>query len=401
MTPMPLSDAGLDDWLAYLESLHASEMELGLDRVMIVYRRLMPEGLPGRVVIIGGTNGKGSTLTALESLIRCHGHSTGAFTSPHIRRFNERVRIDGEQASDAALCSAMAAVEQARRSVPLTYFEFTTLVAFWLFREANVGYPLLEVGLGGRLDAVNVAEPVLSIITGVDLDHTQWLGSDRETIGYEKAGILRAGQPALFGDPDPPSSVVDQAAAQGVALRIRGRDFGGEDGDRGLSASQQTALAAHGMLGFSETDETLIKLRESQAPAGRFQRLEGQPPVILDVGHNPQAARWLARQLEGVAEKPVEAVYAAMSDKDVEGVASALAGVIDRWHLAPLPGPRGLASEQLAERISGVIAQDLIRTTPSVQDALASAREAAGQNGCVLVFGSFLTVSEALSVLAP
>ncbi|MEQ6884943.1 folylpolyglutamate synthase/dihydrofolate synthase family protein [Salicola sp. Rm-C-2C1-2] len=398
---MPLSDAGLDDWLAYLESLHASEMELGLDRVMIVYRRLMPEGLPGRVVIIGGTNGKGSTLTALESLIRCHGHSTGAFTSPHIRRFNERVRIDGEQASDAALCSAMAAVEQARRNVALTYFEFTTLAAFWLFREAGVEYPLLEVGLGGRLDAVNVAEPVLSIITGVDLDHTQWLGSDRETIGYEKAGILRAGQPALFGDPDPPSSVVDQAAAQGVALRIRGRDFGGEDGDRGLSASQQTALAAHGMLGFSETDETLIKLRESEAPAGRFQRLEGQPPVILDVGHNPQAARWLARRLEGLPEKPVEAVYAAMSDKDVEGVAAALSGVIDRWHLAPLPGPRGLAPEQLAERISGVIPQDLIRTTPSVRDALASASETAGQSGCVLVFGSFLTVSEALSVVAP
>ena len=396
---MPRSDASLDDWLAYLESLHASEMELGLDRVMIVYRRLMPEGLPGQVVIIGGTNGKGSTLAALESLLRAGGDSTGAYTSPHIRRFNERIRIDGEEATDEAICRAMAAVERARRNVPLTYFEFTTLAAFWLFREAGVAYPLLEVGLGGRLDAVNVADPVLSIITGVDLDHTQWLGNDREQIGYEKAGILRAGRPALFGDPDPPSSVTDQAAAQGIPLRIRGRDFGGEDGEGGLSASQQTALEAYGILGFEADSGLLATLREAPAPPGRFQRLEGAPPVILDVGHNPQAARWLAQRLSDIPEKPVQAVYGAMGDKDIEGVSGTLADVIDGWHLAPLPGPRGLTAEQVSDRISGVIPDDRIRTFPSVREALASAREAAGKEGCVLVFGSFLTVSEALALL--
>ncbi|MFO7786564.1 MAG: folylpolyglutamate synthase/dihydrofolate synthase family protein [Halospina sp.] len=396
---MPQGDAGLDDWLGYLESLHASEMELGLDRVMVVYRRLLPEGLTGRVVIIGGTNGKGSTLAALESLLRCGGHSTGAYTSPHIRRFNERIRIDGVEATDAAICRAMAAVERARRNVPLTYFEFTTLAAFWLFQEAGVAYPLLEVGLGGRLDAVNVADPVLSIITGVDLDHTQWLGTDREQIGYEKAGILRAGLPALFGDPDPPASVTDQAAAQGIPLCIRGRDFGGDDGDNGLSASQQTALAACTMLGFEAGPEALATLRETPAPPGRFQRLDGAPPVILDVGHNPQAARWLARRLTEIPEKPVQAVYGAMGDKDLEGVAGALADAIDGWHLAPLPGPRGLTAQQVNDRISGVIPDDRIQTTPSVREALASAREAAGRGGCVLVFGSFLTVSEALAVL--
>ncbi|MGM0433105.1 MAG: bifunctional folylpolyglutamate synthase/dihydrofolate synthase [Pseudomonadota bacterium] len=396
---MPQGDAGLDDWLGYLESLHASEMALGLDRVMVVYRRLLPEGLTGRVVIIGGTNGKGSTLAALESLLRCGGHSTGAYTSPHIRRFNERIRIDGVEATDAAVCRAMAAVERARRNVPLTYFEFTTLAAFWLFQEAGVAYPLLEVGLGGRLDAVNVADPVLSIITGVDLDHTQWLGTDREQIGYEKAGILRAGLPALFGDPDPPASVTDQAAAQGIPLRIRSRDFGGDDGDNGLSASQQTALAAYTMLGFEAGPEALATLRETPAPPGRFQRLDGAPPVILDVGHNPQAARWLARRLRDIPEKPVQAVYGAMGDKDLEGVAGALADAIDGWHLAPLPGPRGLTAQQVNDRISGVIPDDRIQTTPSVREALASAREAAGRSGCVLVFGSFLTVSEALAVL--
>ncbi|WP_077531279.1 bifunctional folylpolyglutamate synthase/dihydrofolate synthase [Vreelandella utahensis] len=396
---MPQSEASLDDWLAYLESLHASEMELGLDRVMVVYRRLMPEGLPGRVVIIGGTNGKGSTLAALESLLLSGGHSTGAYTSPHIRRFNERIRIDGVEATDAAICRAMAAVEQARRNVPLTYFEFTTLAAFWLFREAGVAYPLLEVGLGGRLDAVNVAEPVLSIITGVDLDHTQWLGNDREQIGYEKAGILRAARPALFGDPDPPASVTDQAAAQAIPLRVRGRDFGGEDGHDGFSAPQQTALAAFGMLGFETGQDALATLKEAPLPPGRFQRLDGTPPVILDVGHNPQAARWLAKRLRDIPERPVEAVYGAMGDKDLEGVAGALADVIDGWHLAALPGSRGLTAQQVNDRISGTIPDDRIRTTRSVSEALASAREAAGTDGCIVVFGSFLTVSEALALL--
>lgn len=396
---MPQSNASLDEWLAYLESLHASEMELGLDRVMVVYRRLLPQGLPGKVVIIGGTNGKGSTLAALEALLRSAGHSTGAYTSPHIRRFNERIRLAGDDVTDAAICNAMAAVEQARRNIPLTYFEFTTLAAFWLFREAGVEYPLLEVGLGGRLDAVNVADPVLSIITGVDLDHTQWLGSDREQIGYEKAGILRAGRPALLGDPDPPSSVTDQAAAQEVPLRIRGRDFGGEDGDSGLSASQQTAVTAFGMLGFQADEQTLTHLRNASGLPGRFQTLEGNPRVILDVGHNPQAARWLASRLAAVPQGPVQAVYGAMGDKDIEGVATALAGILDGWHLTPLPGPRGLSAEQTADRLAGVIPGDRVRITAGVREALASAREAAGQNGCVLVFGSFLTVSEALAVL--
>ncbi|XOZ34250.1 bifunctional folylpolyglutamate synthase/dihydrofolate synthase [Halomonadaceae bacterium KBTZ08] len=396
---MPQSDASLQDWLAYLESLHASEMELGLDRVMVVYRRLLPQGLPGKVVIVGGTNGKGSTLAALESLLSSEGYSTGAYTSPHIRRFNERIRINGVDVTDAAICDAMAAVEQARRNIPLTYFEFTTLAAFWLFREAGVAYPLLEVGLGGRLDAVNVAEPALSIITGVDLDHTQWLGTDREQIGYEKAGILRAGQPALFGEPDPPASVTDQAAAQGIPLRIRGRDFGGSDGDGGLSASQQTALAAFGMLGFQVDEYTVTHLHNATVLPGRFQTLEGEPRIILDVGHNPQAARWLGSRLTQVPETPVHAVYGAMGDKDVEGVAAALADIPDGWHLAPLPGARGLSAEQVAERLAGLVPEGQLQTTTGVREALASAREAAGQNGCVLVFGSFLTVSEALAVL--
>ena len=398
---MPQSDAGLEEWLAYLESLHASEMELGLDRVMMVYRRLLREGLPGRVVIIGGTNGKGSTLFALETLLLGSGKRTGAYTSPHIRRFNERIRIDGEAVSDAAICRAMAAVESARRRVPLTYFEFTTLAAFWLFREAGVDYPLLEVGLGGRLDAVNVAEPVLSIITGVDLDHTQWLGNDRERIGYEKAGILRPGLPALFGDPDPPASVTDQAAAQGVPLRIRGRDFGGDGPNNGLTASRQTALAAFEALGFPVDERVVAGLDAREPLPGRFQQLVGPPLVILDVGHNPQAARWLAHRLDSEVGAPVQAVYAAMGDKDIEGVAGALSDTINRWHLAPLAGPRGLDVATLSERVGQVIAADQIRVASAVEEALASAREAAGAHGCVLVFGSFLTVSEALTTLDP
>lgn len=418
--PAPETSLELGDWLSYLEQLHSQEIELGLDRVLVVYRRLLPGGLSGRTVIVGGTNGKGSTVHALEQLLLLEDCRTGAYSSPHIHRFNERVRICGEEVDDAALCRAMAAVEEARGEVSLTYFEFTTLAAFWLFQQAGVVFPLLEVGLGGRLDAVNIVEPELAIITSVDLDHTQWLGEDRDRIGYEKAGILRAGQPAIFGDPDPPASVVRQARAQDVLLRLRGRDFGcgeGVDGDYVLldtnagsetvaiqgqipSPAQQVALQAFRDLGFPVSENRIQWLVNSTRLPGRFERRGGAAEVVLDVGHNPHAATWLARQLAALpAARQVLAVYAALSDKDVEGVVAALRESVDQWFLAGLGGDRGLPCGQLADRLLKILPEAHQLAHPDVRTALDAALERAGQGDRVLVFGSFHTVAEASSVL--
>ena len=417
---MPESHSPLGEWLAYLEQLHHWEMELGLDRVMVVYRRLLPRGLRGRTVIVGGTNGKGSTVHALEQLLRQEACHTGAYTSPHIHRFNERIRIDGQEVDDSTLCRAFVAVEHARRNTPLTYFEFTTLAAFQVFQEAGVEFPLLEVGLGGRLDAVNIADPELAVITCVDLDHTQWLGEDRERIGFEKAGILRPGLSAIFGDPEPPESVVRQARAQGVALRIRGRDFGQEPEARGgmlflehqsqpeyipcqgqaPSPAQQVALQGFRDLGFVVDADRVRWLVQRTTLPGRFELVPGAPELVLDVGHNPHAATWLAERMTTLPRpRRVLAVYAALADKDVEGVVRALKQTVDDWLLAGLDCGRGLSGEQLGERLTGVLTPSEREIHPDVATALQRTLALAEPDDRVLVFGSFHTVANAAPVL--
>lgn len=409
MSPSPEADAGLSEWLGYLESIHSMEIELGLERVLLVYRRLLPRGCSARVVTVGGTNGKGSTVHALEQLLRAEGRSTGAYTSPHIERFNERMRINGDEVSDAAIINAFSAVEHARQGTPLTYFEFSTLAALWLFQQSGVDYLLLEVGLGGRLDAVNIVDPDLAIITSVDLDHTQWLGEDRDRIGYEKAGILRPEMPALFGDPEPPESVLQQARAQRVELRVLGRDFGvtddalvldGPAGEEVLplagrmpSPGQITALQAFLDLGFAVTASTMEALVNAPGVPGRFERVPGEPELVLDVGHNPHAARWLAQRLrETPCSGRTIAVYAALSDKDVAGVAGALSDQISHWFLAGLAEPRGLTAQELASRVSPVLEPASVSSSDTVAEALDSACVMAEPGDRVLVFGSFHTV---------
>ena len=409
MSPSPEAYARLDEWLEYLESIHSMEIELGLERVLLVYRRLLPRGCSARVVTVAGTNGKGSTVHALERLLRAEGRSTGAYTSPHIERFNERMRINGNEVSDAGITDAFSAVEQARQGTPLTYFEFSTLAALWLFQQHGVDYLLLEVGLGGRLDAVNIVDPDLAIITSVDLDHTQWLGEDRDRIGYEKAGILRPELPALFGDPEPPDSVLQQARAQRVELRVLGRDFGlsgdalvldGPAGEQRLplagtmpSPGQMTALQAFLDLGFAVTGATLEALVNAPGVPGRFERIPGEPELVLDVGHNPHAARWLAQRLrETPCGGRTIAVYAALSDKDVAGVAAALSDQVSHWCLAGLAEPRGLTAQELATRVLPVLEQARVRGSDTVAQALDSARAMAEPADRVLVFGSFHTV---------
>ncbi|MCC8362273.1 bifunctional tetrahydrofolate synthase/dihydrofolate synthase [Lysobacter sp. A6] len=414
----------LEDWLAYIERQHPQDIALGLDRVRAVAERMGLVAPAERAILVAGTNGKGSTVAFLESIARAAGLRVGTYTSPHLLRYNERVRIDGHDVDDAPLVDAFEAVEQARGDTPLTYFEYGTLAALWLFEHAGLDLAVLEVGLGGRLDAVNIVDADVAVITTVDLDHQDWLGDNRETIGKEKAGIARGWKPLVLGEDDPPSSVLGHAYRIGASAIRANCDFFFDPLDNGqwrwrevnfeldlpmpaLAAPVQmrnaaTAIAALRALDIPMTRAAIAEGIAGAHVAGRLQRIAHERgDVVLDVGHNPQAARALAEWLEAA---PVEgrtlAVYGALADKDTAGVVGALAARIDAWFLAGLPeaGPRGLAVETFAERLQGTAAAAGERHA-TVAEALAAALSAAKAGDRVLVFGSFHTVGEAMRAL--
>lgn len=413
----PGADASLEQWLAYLEAIHPAEIDLGLDRVLLVFRKLFRRKPAARVITVSGTNGKGSTVAALEAVLLASGETVGCYTSPHLDRYNERVRINGAEVADSLLVDAFERIEKARGRTTLTYFEFGTLAAFLVMEQAAVSHWVLEVGLGGRLDAVNVMDADLAIITSVALDHTSWLGHDRETIGFEKAGILRQGQTAIYAEDDPPRSVLQQVAAQQVRLFRPGAGYRLETddgavklirssverplrlpGDRLPVRSLAAAAVASGLLSLPIDDATLEQVLAEVSVPGRFERMAARPEVIVDVGHNPHAARWLATRLELLkpAGRQVFAVYAGLEDKDSAAVAAELRNLVDRWYLAGLQVPRGLSAEQLENRVKtlpGPVIPVIRKET--VAEALDQAMSEAGHEDIVLVFGSFFTVSAA------
>ena len=374
----------LEGWLEYIEQRHPKSIELGLERVREVAAR-MRLGKPAKQVItVGGTNGKGSTVAFIEAIARAAGLKVGAYTSPHLLRYNERVRIDGREAGDAELVAAFESVETARAGTLLTYFEFGTLAALWLFQRSGLDLAVLEVGLGGRLDAVNLVDPDVSVITTVDIDHVDWLGNDRESIGFEKAGIARAWKPLVLGEIDSPSSVLRHAYAIGAnAIRL-GSDFFHEPVDAArwrwrdagfeielpvpmLAAPVQRANAATAIAALRALDIELpdTALAEGVAKAmlpGRLQRFDvAGTPVIVDVGHNPQAARELAAWLQAEpAGGRNLAVFAALADKDVEGIVDALKDVVSSWFLAGLESVagRGQSAEGFAARLADTAAAE-------------------------------------------
>jgi dihydrofolate synthase/folylpolyglutamate synthase len=417
--------ASLDAWLSYLERLHPSTIDMGLDRVRAVARALELD--PGCVVVtVAGTNGKGSTCAMLEAILRAEGYRVGLYTSPHLSRFNERARIDGQELDDEAFVRQFEAVEASRGNVSLTYFEFTTLAVLRAFQQASLDVAILEVGLGGRLDAVNVIDADCAVVTTIDIDHAAYLGDTRERIGLEKAHVFRGGRPAICSDPSPPASLVDHARAIGADLWLFGRDFN-YSGDR-----QQWAFAARGqrrsglaypalrganqLLNASGVLAALAALRtrlpvSQQAVRqglatvslpGRFQVLPGRPAVVLDVGHNPHAAAHLARSLDSMGFFPrTWFVFGLLRDKDADGVIAAIAAVADHWMLADLPGPRGTPAAVLAQRLDAAGIRDgaehRVRCFASPALAYRAALEAAGENDRIVVFGSFLTVSDVLA----
>ncbi|MBR0566212.1 bifunctional tetrahydrofolate synthase/dihydrofolate synthase [Azoarcus sp. L1K30] len=428
--PKVLPDT-VEGWLALLESRHAQTIQLGLDRVAKVRAALGPD--PAAVVIaVGGTNGKGSTCAMLESILLAEGYRVGCYTSPHLLRYNERVRVDGRDVDDAALIEAFVSVEHARGQTALTYFEHGTLAAWEVFRAQRPDVIILEVGLGGRLDAVNVFDADCAIVTGVAMDHMEYLGDTREAIGFEKAGIFRAGKPAVYGDPQPPASLVEHAASIGATLWISGRDFGfgGDQQQWGYwryeAAPAKGALTRRGGLAYpalrganqllnaAAVMTALDTLRECipvsmqsvreglmlvEVP-GRFQVLPGRPAVVLDVAHNPQAAGVLSENLGGMGFHPeTSAVLGMFGDKDVEGVVARMRDRVDRWYLADLPGPRGLTAEDLAVRVRAAEAKGDIHCFKSPSEAFIAARKSVEEGDRIAVFGSFLTVADVLATI--
>jgi dihydrofolate synthase / folylpolyglutamate synthase len=416
----------LSEWLEYIQAQHPKTIAMGLERVRAVAERMALSKPARHVITIGGTNGKGSTVAFVEAIARAAGWRVGAYTSPHLLRYNERVRIDGADADDASLVEAFAAVEAARGDILLTYFEYGTLAALWLFARSDLDLAILEVGLGGRLDAVNILDPDVAVITTVDLDHQDWLGDTIEAIGAEKAGIARAWKPLVIGDDDPPSSVLGHAYAIGASAVRIGCDFFFErdedDGERWrwreigcelelpmpqLVAPVQlrnaaVAIAALRALPVDLPEAAFIEgVREARI-AARLQRFERDGvEIVVDVGHNPQAARALAEWLEATpVAGPTHAVFAALGDKDMAGVVAVLAQRIDRWWLAGLDeaGPRGLTVDAFAERLAGTAAATGVRST-SVAEALAAARREAPAGARILAFGSFHTAAAALDAL--
>ncbi len=429
----------LEEWLAYQQQIHARGIDMGLDRVREVWKRMGAPRLAPTVITVAGTNGKGSTVAFLEAMLGAGGMRVGAYTSPHILRYNERVRAGGGETGDAALIDAFERVEAARGDTTLTYFEFGTLAAFLIFAQSNLDVVLLEVGLGGRLDAVNIVDADCAVVVTVDLDHMEYLGPDREAIGREKAGIFRTGKPAIIGETDPPASVLEYARAIGARAEVLGRDFGWEPqidalawwhrdprqtrhvapagsssdivlhGELALEGAFQyrnaaTAIAALQALGDHVRWDTPALVKpgvDASAPllAGRLQHLAEHPDLVIDVGHNPQAARELARWLD---RHPVAgatcAVFGALADKDIEGVAAALGARIDHWYLADLLGesPRGETIARLLKRVRAVLPEAACSEHPDIPAALAAARAQASPADRIIAFGSFHVVAPVL-----
>ncbi|MCZ4330368.1 bifunctional tetrahydrofolate synthase/dihydrofolate synthase [Castellaniella denitrificans] len=456
----PAPGAALADWLAYLETLHPKAIDLGLERIRAVAGRL-DLSLDCVKITVAGTNGKGSTCAMLESMLLTAGYKVGKYTSPHLLRFNERICVNGAEASDADIVAQLERIEAVRDGVTLTYFEMTTLAALLLFQAARLDAVVLEVGLGGRLDAVNLIDADCAILTSVDLDHMQYLGDTREAIGLEKAHVFRPGRPAICADPVPPQTVVDHAEAIGADLWRVGVDFN-YSGDRqqwayGGRVQRRNALGypalrgANQLLNASAALAALEALRDRLVVTqqdvrqgllhvslpGRMQILPGLPATILDVGHNPHAASALGQNLDSMGHYPhTYAVVGMLRDKEIEATLSRLSRRVDRWLCATLGGPRGTTADELAaivRRIGGeqapvdpfiaqtseiarpsgehkpgvraaprpaVAARDVqVSTFDSPEQAFAEARRLATDNDRILVFGSFATVGPVLDVL--
>ena len=418
-----MSARNLKQWLNYLEQLHPSEIDMGLARVQNVAQRLGLPRIAQKIVTVTGTNGKGSTCALLASLVAGQGLSVGVYSSPHLLRYNERVRINGAEVSDTQLCTAFSAVEAARGEVSLTYFEMGTLAAFWLFAQNSLDIVILEVGLGGRLDAVNIVDADIAVVTTIGIDHKDWLGDTRDSVAYEKSGIFRSGRPAVCGDLDPPAQLLTQAALLNTPLVLRGRDFDlafaehvwhwrGVDGhgqpiqlqDIPLlslpAENAAVALQVYALLNLPWQPQAMLASLREASMQGRLQEVTVQWQgrtlhLMLDVAHNPHAAHYLANRL---VDKPIKgrrlAVLGVLDDKDLSGVLDCMQTQIINWAVAELPSTRSCRVEYLQEALDTRQAQ--VKSCASIAEAIEAQCAQATENDQIIIFGSFYTVAEAL-----
>lgn len=412
--------SALDDWLRWQETLHPRTIDLGLERVRTVLRRLQPKPPAQTIITVGGTNGKGSCVAFLDAMLRAAGYRVGAYTSPHLLRYNERIRVQGVEADDAALCRTFARIDAARGNVSLTYFEFGTLAALELFREAGMEVAVLEVGLGGRLDAVNIMDADAALVVSVALDHTDWLGSDRNSISYEKAGIYRPERPAICADPDPPPRLIQYAEDISARLLRVNRDYHfARTGSTWcwqssaccldhlplptLAGNHQLGNAAAALMTLTSLGDRLpvspeairAGLASAELP-GRCQIIPGPVEWILDVAHNPRAATVLADHLRA---RPCTgrtwAMIGLLADKDAPGVIEALTDTIDAWYAITLDGDRGRTGDELAAllRATGARAE-----ATDIRDACRVVQTTACPGDRIVVLGSFHTVAPVLAI---
>ncbi|NOR52401.1 MAG: bifunctional tetrahydrofolate synthase/dihydrofolate synthase [Gammaproteobacteria bacterium] len=413
----------LAEWLQWQEKLHPKSIDLGLERSRKTLNQLKLNTPKHLTITVAGTNGKGSTIAILESILLAAGYSVGSYTSPHLLHYNERIKINGTAVNDEAICHAFDEIDQARGEISLTYFEFGTLAAFSIFQQERVDIALLEVGLGGRLDTVNLLNPDLAIITAIDIDHTAWLGPDRESIGKEKAGIMRKGIPVICSDPHPPASLIESAEKIGASLELLGRDYDykvADDGSWALQHPMQNidslpgpnlmgeaqyqncagAIAALLSLGnkIQISSAIVAKGLQKQTLPGRFQRIGDSPLVILDVAHNPQSARHLANNLHNLpCGGKRYAVVAMLSDKDQQEILMALSGLFDHWMAAGLDVDRGDSGDSIVTIIKSELSES-VNQFDSVAEAYQSAMDLAASGDQIIVFGSFFTVSDILEL---
>ncbi len=414
----------LDDWLNWLEGLHPQEIDLGLDRVAQVAQRMALLPVAQTVITVGGTNGKGSSIAMLDAILRQAGHVTGCYTSPHIHHYNERIRIDGREADDAAIMAAFSAVDAARGDISLSYFEFGTLAAFWLFARAGVDIWILEVGLGGRLDAVNIIDADVALLTSIGIDHVDWLGDSRDAIALEKVAIGRPGKPLVCGDPEPPPSLFEYVEAQGIALKQTGRDFSYKLHERGwdwtdgdvvmeqlpypaLAGEHQVQNAAAVLMVLASLPphlrparDTIVQGLRSTTLAGRFERLDAGFEVVLDVAHNPHGMARLVAALQ-VSPLPGRSLilFGVMADKDVGALLGELAELGCDWIAVAPQTPRALPVENLVPLLRGRDGIGTVIAAASVADGIAQARSRLEPGDRLIVTGSFHTVAEARELL--
>lgn len=428
MSIIPTSDSSLNQWLSYLEQLHSQEIDLGLERIRQVASRLDIDW-DGIKIVVGGTNGKGSTCAMLESIYLAAGYQVGLYTSPHLIHFNERIRLNGTQATDEQIVSQLARIEESRGEISLSYFEYTTLAAILLFKEHNTQVAIFEVGLGGRLDAVNLIDADCSIITSIAIDHVSYLGDTREQIAWEKAHIYRQGKPAICADTEPPQSLIDYANEVGAELHLFGRDFNfsGDQIQWTFAGKNQrkNALAYPSLRGANQLINAAASLAAVDAlkmkvPVpnqsirqgllqvdlpGRFQILPGQPTTVLDVAHNPHAAAVLQHNLHAMSYFPyTTAVFAMLNDKDSDEVIKSLAKTVDYWYCATLSGERGISGQELADKINMLIPKDeeglpQVEVFDTPRQAYEAAKLRSQAEDRIVVFGSFLTVADVLEHL--